>query len=174
MSRRRPIAAWSAAAVAVVSLLTFRYEGKVGRAPIEAVAERGCDLREGPCRARVPGGGELLFAIEPRTIPLLEPLTLTLAGDGIEPRRAEVEISGVNYDMGTLRAELIGGAGRPLSGSTSLSVCLQSEMRWRARVEAETSEGRVRAQFFFDTRYRPRWRVVGADGGDVLFDGGAK
>lgn len=95
--------------------------------------QTGCDLRAGPC-SRPLDGGTVAFSIEPREIPLMQPLRLRVQTDGVPARSVTVEIRGLNMDMGLNRTELTQTAAGRWEGETILPVCSQRRMEWEAAV----------------------------------------
>lgn len=111
-----------------------------------------CDLRAGPCRyAR--GGGVIAFAIEPRTIPLMQPLRLEVATEGLDADEVLVEIRGLNMDMGLNRTRLQRAADGWWRGETILPICSQRQMHWEAAVRL-TGRERLEIPFPFSTERR--------------------
>ncbi len=53
-----------------------------------------CDLRAGPCTVEFFQGGKVTFGIVPETIPVVKPLTLNVALEGLEAERVEVDFAG--------------------------------------------------------------------------------
>jgi hypothetical protein len=119
----------------------------VARAPLNA----DCDLRVGPCSVRFPGGGEVRLGIEPREIPVMRPLGVSVELTGIDAHRIEVDFSGVDMNMGYNRVGLTAvGQGR-FEGEAILPVCVRDRMTWEALVLADTPAGLLGAPFRFDT-----------------------
>lgn len=110
-----------------------------------------CDLRAGPCVSRSPDGGAVEFGIEPRQIPLLQPLRLSVRLQGLEAQAVAVEITGVNMDMGYNRLGLDRQAEGRFLGEAVLPVCTHRSMIWQARVVVEGGHGRIVAPFHFHT-----------------------
>jgi len=108
-----------------------------------------CDLRAGPCRQAV-AGGHISLAITPHEIPLMQPLRLVLETKGLTVRGVEVEIRGLNMDMGLNRTVLVQTADGHWEGETILPVCSQRTMEWEAAVRLD-SAGRVEVPFVFHT-----------------------
>lgn len=109
----------------------------------------GCDLHATACRQTV-AGGQLTFAIEPREIPLMQPLKLTVQIDGLAVRDVVVEIRGRNMEMGLNRTRLSETAVGRWEGETILPVCSQRRMEWEAAVRID-ADGRYEVPFPFRT-----------------------
>lgn len=118
---------------------------------VVAPVDPACDLRAGPCVGRFPGGAEISFSIEPRTIPLVKPLQLRAEIDGVSAQGAEVDFIGLNMEMGFNRSKLKAEGDGIFSGSGVLPVCVLTVMQWEARVMVRTDQGLIAAPFRFST-----------------------
>ena len=58
--------------------------------------DKSCDLQRGACSSALPDGGRVTFSIEPRPIPVLRPLKLSVAVQGADVKKAEVDFTGVD------------------------------------------------------------------------------
>ena len=121
-----------------------------GFARLELSAD--CDLRDGPCR-HARGGGVITFAVEPRTIPLMQPLRLEVTTEGMGADEVLVEIRGLNMDMGLNRTRLQRAADGRWRGETILPICSQTRMHWEAAVRL-TGRERLEIPFPFITERR--------------------
>ncbi len=110
-----------------------------------------CDLRKGPCVARLPGGGEIGLGIEPPTLPATQPLGLSVHTRGLDVREVAVDFQGVDMNMGFNRVPLQPLAAGGFGGSGTLPACVRSRMTWEARVLVRTPRGLVGAPFRFET-----------------------
>ncbi|WP_233490291.1 hypothetical protein [Thiocapsa marina] len=111
-----------------------------------------CDLRAGPCDARLAGGGRVRFGIEPRSIPVVTPLRLAVETTGLNVRAVEVDFAGVDMNMGYNRTALASVGPGVYEGQGTLPVCVRARMDWEARVLVHTPEGILAAPFRFETR----------------------
>ena len=116
-----------------------------------AVADPGCDLGAGACRARFADGGSVTFELEPRRIPVLTPLTLRVGLTGMRAQQVQVDFVGVDMDMGFNRAGLQEREPGLYVGRATLPVCVRKRMEWEARVLVLTARGLVAAPFRFAT-----------------------
>lgn len=112
-----------------------------------------CDLQAGPCASATPGGGRIELTIEPRPIPLLRPLHLTVKVEGLDARSVEVDFIGVDMNMGYNRPVLKQEDGGSFSGQTTLPVCITGRMAWQASVLVTTDNTRLAAPFRFVTSH---------------------
>lgn len=109
----------------------------------------GCELQKGPCR-HVLEGSPVVFSIVPQTIPLMQPLRLRVEANGLAPDGIEVEMRGLNMDMGLNRTRLARSGGGSWEGQTVLPICSQRRMRWEAAVRIDSSR-RMELVFPFTT-----------------------
>ena len=146
---------WSVVALlALLLLLTVSYKLKDILKP--GVAEsaplnESCDLRNGLCSSKLPGGGTVTFSIAPKTIPILRPLKLDVKVEGVEASQVEVDFTGIGMDMGYNRPQLEPVTKHEYMGKAILPVCVRSRMDWEAKVLLETDRGLVMAPFRFYT-----------------------
>lgn len=110
-----------------------------------------CDLAAGPCVARFPGGATVALDVEPRGIPPLAPLSLTVEIQGIAPGTVQVDFTGVDMDMGYNRAALTAAGPGLYLGQGMLPICVRGRMAWEARVLVATPDGLLAAPFRFET-----------------------
>ena len=110
-----------------------------------------CDLRSGDCALQLPGGGAVQFGITPRSLPLLEPMTLDVKVTGIDVGSVEVDFAGVSMNMGFNRSKLQAVDEGRFSGSIILPVCVRNRMEWEANVMLGTESGIIVAPFRFET-----------------------
>lgn len=121
---------------------------------LSAPLDPSCDLRLGPCTAIFPGG-QLSFEIQPRSIPVLAPLTLRVEVRGLEPSGVEVDFSGVDMNMGFNRVGLQSAGVGGFEGQGMLPTCVRDRMAWEAKVLVQTPAGLLAAPFRFETIRRP-------------------
>lgn len=110
-----------------------------------------CDLRQGPCTGILPNGGRVHLQLEPRSLPLLEPLRIEVRLEGLRAFGVDVDFAGVDMNMGYNRPSLQAGGDGRYSGTTVLPVCVRYRMDWEARVLVRTADGLMAAPFRFAT-----------------------
>jgi hypothetical protein len=137
---------------AIAGVAVYKAQPLLNPKPVLAAPlDPDCDLRSGPCRARFPGGGALIFEILPRAIPVLAPLRLRVEAEGLEARAVEVDFAGVDMNMGFNRVHLAPlGDGR-YEGEGMLPTCVRDRMDWEAKVLLQTPAGLLAAPFRFAT-----------------------
>ncbi|MGF1546725.1 MAG: hypothetical protein ACFCUG_05330 [Thiotrichales bacterium] len=139
-------------AFGVLAIVGYLARGSLEPKIIAAAAyDSNCDLRSGACELALPTGGSIRFEIEPRTIPLLEPIALTVALKDAPVTAVEVDFVGVDMNMGYNHARLVAQDDGRFRGSVTLPVCVRQRMDWEARVLLETPAGWTLAPFRFFT-----------------------
>ena len=134
---------------ALTAYLGARYWQSAQQSWTRVTPRQACNLRHGPCSQPL-GGGELVFSISPRDIPLMKPLSLEVETRRLTAVGVAVEICGLNMDMGLNRTRLEPSGEGGWRGETILPVCSQRSMQWEAVVQIET-EGRLEVPFRFAT-----------------------
>ena len=120
----------------------------VERAPLAAA----CDLLQGPCEVAFVNGGRVRLDVQPRGIPVVHPLDIDVVLSGLPPPdRVELDLAGVDMDMGYNRVALspVASPGQWV-GKGMLPVCVRARMTWEARVLLYTDGGVRSAPFRFD------------------------
>lgn len=118
----------------------------------EANADPGCDLNRGPCGAGLPEGGRLTLSIGPRPVPVLVPLALEAAIDGLAADRIEVDFSGESMNMGYNRVALSSLGENRYAGSASLPVCISGGMTWVVTVLVESGRRRIAVRYRLEVK----------------------
>ena len=111
----------------------------------------GCDIASAACTAQLPDGGTLEVSISPRPIPLMQTLqvAVTVRDSDLQPQ--QLDITGLNMEMGLNRTALqAAGPGR-WQGETILPICSQRRMHWQAALMLVGEAGRYRLGYRFHT-----------------------
>lgn len=141
---------------AIAGVAIYKLQPLLSPKPVlSAPLDPACDLRRGPCTARFPGGGELTFEVVPNAIPILVPLTLRVAIQGLQASGVEVDFAGVDMNMGFNRVSLVAVGGGRFEGEGMLPTCVRDRMTWEAKVLLQSPAGLLAAPFRFDTTRRP-------------------
>ncbi len=135
------------AATAVYKSLPLLRPVAVATAPLDPA----CDLRQGPCTSTPFEGAAVSLSIEPRSIPVVQPLQLEVVVENLDPQEVTVDFSGVDMNMGFNRASLEARGGGRHVGTAMLPVCVRSRMEWEATVMLETGSGLVTVPYRFET-----------------------
>lgn len=118
---------------------------------VEAPLSSSCDLRVGPCEAVFPGGARVAFELLPRSIPLVQDLSISVRIEGVDAGGVEVDFVGVDMNMGFNRVHLDPVGPGEFAGSGVLPVCVRRRMSWEAKVLLHTDVGLLAAPFRFET-----------------------
>lgn len=112
--------------------------------------EPGCDLQQSRCTAALPGGtAELEFLTRP--IPLARPFQVVLDTRGVDALKVELDVSGMEMDMGYNRIPLNPvGQGR-YTAEVIIPVCIMGKMTWRATAIIHTRGQRLSIPYEFIT-----------------------
>lgn len=141
---------------AIAGVAIYKLQPLLSPKPVlSAPLDPACDLRLGPCTARFPEGGELTFEILPNAIPILVPLTLRVAIQGLQAGGVEVDFTGVDMNMGFNRVSLASVGGGRFEGEGMLPTCVRDRMTWEAKVLLQSPAGLLAAPFRFDTTRQP-------------------
>jgi len=109
-----------------------------------------CDLQQGPCSVKLPGGGTVTLAFSPLPVRPMQDFSFRLGADSVEIKQAALSFTGVGMNMGLNRFELQRD-GDALSGKGILPVCVRNRMDWEAQARIRTAEGVYEAPFRFTT-----------------------
>jgi len=122
--------------------------------PAEAViidAAEGCDIAVGSCVTELPDGGELLFEITPRPIPLMQPLSVVARVSDSRLQPSRLDITGLNMEMGLNRTKLVLQQAGQWQGETILPICSQRRMHWQAALLLNGADRQFRLIYRFHT-----------------------
>jgi len=134
-------------AYAVRQALPLLNPGVVATAPLNPT----CDLRQGSCAVQFADGTRVSLSIEPRRIPPLQPLAMEVQVEGTEASAAELDLVGINMNMGYNRPALSPSGAGSFRGTLTIPVCVRNRMDWEARVLLHTDAGLIAAPFRFST-----------------------
>jgi hypothetical protein len=158
--QRSNLAYWGIgiAAFAALATLAFLKAWPLLNPQIVATAsiDPACDLRAAPCTSRLPMGGTVTLGVEPRSIPVMEPVSLAVRVEGVQASAVEVDIAGLDMNMGYNRPALQPQADGRFVGQTTIPVCVRNRMDWEAKVLVRTPDGIVAAPYRFSTFRRRR------------------
>ena len=114
-----------------------------------------CDISVQECSVQLPQGAQLTLSIDPRPIRAMQKLTIKvdITGNGLDPRKVEIDFAGVDMNMGYNRPELSGGS-RHFSGQTILPICITGTMTWKATVLITKDQEKIAIPFQFSVAGR--------------------
>ena len=109
-----------------------------------------CNLSVQECSVLLPQGAQLTLSIDPRPIRAMQKLSIQvdISGNGLDPRKVEIDFDGVDMNMGYNRPTLSGGS-RHFSGQTILPICITGTMTWKATVLITTDHKKIAIPFQF-------------------------
>lgn len=153
--KRQVVISWGVAIVMVAGLGAVAAV-KTAEQPSDvllgtAALDPECDLHQGVCSVSVPDLGTVSLSIEPRPIPVIKPLHVTVQTDGFAANAVTVDFNGVNMNMGINRYAMIKQGENRFEGDSMLPVCVRNRMAWQADVQVETAKGMYVFPFRFDT-----------------------
>ena len=109
-----------------------------------------CRLNQGACQRTLEQGGAVQFAVGPQPILGAAPLYFELDVEDLDIRRAAVDLSGVDMNMGSYRFELEVDAQGRYRAEGILPVCVRNRMVWRADLWLQTRKrGLLRIPYQF-------------------------
>jgi len=114
-----------------------------GDRPVTVVSS-GCDLRQGNCELLNAGGQRFRFSIEPKHIPVMQPLTLSLVypvEKAHQPIKVSIEFEGLNMDMGYNRVFLQAREPSVYSAVAMIPACTAEQMLWKIHLLIEDRAG---------------------------------
>jgi hypothetical protein len=140
---------WSTAALLFLAILAVLWWKLYGQTPnqIQLPLNATCDLHSEACSSSI-GVVTLELSIEPRPIPMLEPLSIAIRIKGIAAESVWLDFAGVEMFMGYNRVELREDNGI-FQGTGVLPVCTADTMTWEATVLVQTANSVYRAPFRF-------------------------
>jgi len=119
-----------------------------------------CLLHLEPCASELPGGGKIIFEINPKQPSPTEILYLSARFEQVEPTAVRVSFKGETMNMGyleyvkyELRRDDTNDASILFSGQGGLSVCISGLMKWVALVDVQVGETIYEVPFKFETIY---------------------
>ncbi len=146
---------WTIVAIlGFIALAIAGYKFKASLSPTiiaTASLDPSCDLRQGKCQSQLPNGGSVSLLITPKTLPILYPLELKVAVEGVKVSKIDVSFVGVDMDMGYNHSKLEAIDEAHFKGKAVIPVCVRSRMEWEARVFLYTDKGLIMAPFRFYT-----------------------
>ena len=117
--------------------------------------DKSCDLQKSACKLALPEGGEVTLSIEPRPIPLVKQLNISVNAQTIKPDSVVVDFKGTTMNMGPNNVTLKAQTEEFFSGNGMLPVCVRNRMEWQADVYLKTEKGIIVAPFIFETVKNP-------------------
>ncbi len=123
--------------IATVTLIAYKLSPTWLSADRVIYPDRSCNLNRDSCKMAV-NGGQIEFQLSPRPIPLLNEISIEVRVADIAVRYLDADFAGVGMNMGLVRVPLRDDGTGVWRATTSLPVCVTSQMRWRLTLIMET------------------------------------
>lgn len=157
-STTAPTNAWAAlwAVLAFAALVGLGYVAAIAWSKLNpppafnAQMDPDCNLRMTACTADFGNGKIIRLDMEPKTLPPMEPVRISVETIGIDPDHLTVEFTGVDMNMGLVKADMLDVGGGDFAGDAIIPICVRRRMTWQALVKARGDEGLFGASFTFD------------------------
>lgn len=120
-------------------------------ASISLALDPTCDLHKSACTLPFPNAGSIALSVHPKDIPVLQPIQLQVNIEGLDVSGVEVDLVGVDMDMGYNRPKLEQKSPVKYTGEMIIPVCMSASMEWEARVLIHTKKGTILAPYRFLT-----------------------
>lgn len=110
-----------------------------------------CDLHLSSCQIEVQDGTNFELSVEPKTIPLMKPLTFKLKSNKADLNDLHLNIYATNMFMGefNLTFKNLGNGNYEAKGT--LPTCPVGDMQWNAEIRLEKLNETIGARFQFKT-----------------------
>jgi len=109
-----------------------------------------CDLHKNACDVRLNDGSPLRLEIEPKNIPLMQPLQFKVT-TSLDVPTIEIKLFATNMNMGLHTIKLAQTAKGVYEGEGMLPTCITGNMIWQANVIANQKNKSLGAIFSFKT-----------------------
>jgi len=119
------------------------------RADVVVQPDPACNLQRQACAVSLPQGGRVELATDRRPIPLVKPFEIQVKVDGLQPRRVDVDFTGIDMNMGLNRPQLVDRGNGLFAAEVTLPVCISGEMDWQATVLIDSADGRIAIPYRF-------------------------
>jgi len=157
--RKRRVIGGGLLLLTIAGLLVYQFAWRSSNVIRLPVVEE-CALHLEPCSSPLPGGGSVVFEINPRQPDPGETLYLSADFQGLEPRAVGVRFKGINMNMGQLeyfvhelsRKDTLDGS-ISFAGEGGVFVCSIGVMQWLALLNLQIGERVYEVPFHFDTTY---------------------
>lgn len=138
-------------AVSTISWMVYQQWFNEPAEIIQVAYDEKCDLRAGPCETILEDGSRVSFAIEPRSIPVIEKLELKVSVSGLEVDAVTVDINGVEMKMPPNIISLKELENGHYTGNGALSFCTRSIMEWESVIQLDTGNRKIKVPYRFIT-----------------------
>jgi len=115
------------------------------------IQDKNCDLHLSACSIKIQDGTSFELKVEPKTIPLMKPLTFSIKSNNPNLKNLYLNIYATNMFMGefTLPIKNLGDGKYQAVGT--LPTCPVGDMQWNADIRVEKLNETIGARFQFKT-----------------------
>ena len=113
---------------------------------------KACDLAIEDCEIALPENKKISVSLSPKPAKVQQDLSFTVRSDSAHLVPYEVDLTGVQLNMGYIRPKLI-PAGDGYSAQVRLPICELRKMKWKANILFKNKSSELTsAVFFFETK----------------------
>ena len=113
--------------------------------------DKNCDLQEEACSVTLEDGSDITLSINPRPIPLMKPIELSVKTKGINLDSLKLKVYATNMNMGLIEKSLGKTAKNSYEGRITLPTCIVGNMIWNVNIIANKPTKSIGATFEFKT-----------------------
>ncbi|NVJ53279.1 MAG: hypothetical protein HWD90_06270 [Campylobacteraceae bacterium] len=110
-----------------------------------------CDLHKTSCTIKIQDGTEFTLNIEPKTIPLMEPLKFIIKSNNENLENLTLNIYATNMFMGEFNLPIKNLGNGNYEAIGTLPTCPVGDMEWNADIKIEKATENIGARFQFKT-----------------------
>ena len=116
-----------------------------------AKQEKNCDLHKEACSVTLQDGSNITLSIEPKPIPLMKPIELTVKTKDINLDKLDLKVFATNMNMGLIEKSLKKVNKNRYEGKITLPTCIVGNMIWNVNIIANKPTKSLGATFEFQT-----------------------
>jgi len=113
--------------------------------------DKNCNLQDGACSVTLKDGSNITLSINPRPIPLMKPIELSVKTKGINLDSLKLKVYATNMNMGLIEKSLGKTAKNSYEGRITLPTCIVGNMIWNVNIIANKPTKSIGATFEFQT-----------------------
>lgn len=113
--------------------------------------DKNCDLQKEACSVILEDGSDIILSINPRPIPLMKPIELTVKTKGINLDNLKLKVYATNMNMGLIEKSLSKTTKNIYKGKITLPTCIVGNMIWDVNIIANKPTKSIGATFEFKT-----------------------
>ncbi len=161
LSIKKPALTITLGVIVSALILSFAYILNLQAKPRKVVLPRvkNCKLQHQTCSAQFPDGGDIQFAISPKTPLPTEELHLQTRFRNFTPDAVRVKFEGVTMKMGyleyDLKKEKSNDSDTRFRGKGGLAVCIRGVMDWTVIVDIKKGDTIFEVPFEMETLNEP-------------------